>query len=124
MVAATKKRHKSFTKKDPKKYEPLGFDLYNEDFEAYPALQGAVLLEFVAAMSDGDDDNEGGASAGLILEFFKKALKPESFERFDALIHDPERIVEAEELAEIMGYLMEEYTSRDLEDASSSSENS
>lgn len=129
MVAA--KRHKSFTPKNRKKSPPLTFELYDETFKAYPDLQGAVILDFAASMSesntqiDGDDEDAGGAggaaAANLIVTFFEKALLPESLERFNKLIRDPDKIVEAELLAEIVGWLMENYTSRPLADASPSS---
>lgn len=111
---AVAKRHKSFTKKDRKPSPPLSFELYGQDFNAYPDLQGSVVLEFAASMSGGDDEDSGSSSAALIVNFFEKALKPESLERFNKLIHDPETIVEAEELADIVGWLLENYTSRDL----------
>ena len=117
------KRHKSFTPKARKASAPLSFELYDKTFDAYPDLQGSVILEFAASMA-GDGEDGGGASAALIVDFFKKALKPDSFKEFDELTHDPEKIVEAGELAEIVGWLMEMYTSRDLKESSGESENS
>lgn len=119
---AVAKRHKDFTPKARKKAPPLSFSLYGQEFEAYPELQGSVILSFAASMSGGDDEN--GTSAALILNFFDEALKPESLERFKKLIHDPETIVEAELLAELVGYLMENLTSRDLGESSEQSDNS
>jgi hypothetical protein len=129
MVAA--KRHKSFTPKNRKKSTPLTFELYDETFEAFPDLQGAVILDFAASMStsnskiDEDEDGVGGAeAANLIVTFFEKALLPDSLQRFNKLIRDPDTIVEAELLAEIVGWLMEQYTSRDLAVSSVSSASS
>ena len=119
-MATQPKRHRSFTKKDQKPAEPITFDIYDEVFEAWPRIQGAVILEFAAQMaelsSDDDDENttSGAAAAGLLLEFFNNALKPDDLVRFKTLIHDPEKIVEAEELADIVGWLMEQYTARNL----------
>lgn len=109
-MASTPKRHRSFTPKK-KNETPLTFDLFDEVFEAYPAVQGTVVLEFVASIADTDEDNGAGAAAA-ILGFFEKTLKPESLKRFTALTHDPERVIDAEELSEIVGWLMEEYTDR------------
>jgi hypothetical protein len=124
------KRHKSFGKKTQKKLPPITFDLIDETFEAHPRLQGAVVLEFAAAMAGtaGDDDEDsmgqGAAAAAVILDFFNHALTEESLKRFRKLTHDPERIVDTEDLTEIVSWLMEQYTDRDLEDASEPSENS
>lgn len=87
---------------------PLSFKLHGEEFHCYPAIQGATLLKLV---SDAESDN-GATVANVISTFFSKTLLPESYERFDALINDPERIVTVETLGEISGWLVEEYTSR------------
>lgn len=116
------KRHRSFTPSKKAKKAPITFELYDETFEAYPELQGTVILEFASKMSaasaggddDDSDDRSGAAAASLIVDFFKIALKPESHERFLVLTHDPERIVDAEVLTSIVGWLMEEYTDRPL----------
>jgi hypothetical protein len=44
--------------------------------------------------------------------FFKNVLQDESYARFDALTRDKNRIVEVETLAEIVSWLMEEYSDR------------
>lgn len=130
-MVAIAKRHKSFTPKNRKKSPPLSFELFDETFHAYPDLQGAVILEFAAAMAESaeavDEDGEaagGGSAAGLIINFFDKALKPESLKSFKKLVHDPEKIIEADELAEIVSWLMEQYTSRNLEESSEPSSSS
>lgn len=111
---ATTKRHRSFGKKTTKKLEPITFDVFDESFEAYPQLQGIVILEYVAAIAESDESN-GAEAAVMILDFFEKALVPESYERFLKLTHDPDTIVEADELTEIVSWLMEQYTDRPTE---------
>lgn len=97
--------------------EPINFKLLGEDFSARPALQGRVLLDLVA-----DSDSEDTATvAQVIPTFFKAALLPESWERFQALTEDPDRIVTTEKLGEIIGWLMEEYASRPTKESSPSS---
>lgn len=123
-MAVAKKRHKSFTPKNRKSPEPLTFDLYDQTFTAYPELQGMVILDFAAAMAPGGDEDESGNDAGLISAIFDEVLEPESLERFKKLTRDPKTIVPAELLAEIVGWLMEEYTGRDLAESSPSSDNS
>lgn len=100
-------RLRSFTPKTPEKTEPLAFELYDETFECRPAIQGAVILEFLSA-----GEGDGSGAARQILGFYEQALFPEAFERFSALINDPDRIVDLETLTEIVGWLIEEYTSR------------
>jgi hypothetical protein len=69
------------------------------------------MLDFVK-LSSSEDPSE---SAGAILKFFEKVLVAESFERFNALAEDPERIVTVQTLADIVGWIMEEYSNRPLE---------
>jgi hypothetical protein len=89
--------------------EPLSFKLHGEIFHAKPRIQGQLLLELVEKSTDTENTS---AQAGIISSFFKEVLKKESYERFQVLLHDDERIVEVEDMAEIVGWLMEEYTNR------------
>mgnify|MGYP003343442515 CR=1 FL=1 len=88
--------------------EKLSFKLYDEEFECIPALPGKTLLDF-AAISASED---GGESAKAITGFFEKVLLPESYERFEKLAEDPDRIVSVETLAKIIEFLIEELTDR------------
>ena len=88
---------------------PLSFKLYDQEFECYPAIQGKVLLDLVAG-TDGDDS--GLAAAKSITQFFDVVLKPESREPFKTLLEDPEKIVTVDTLADIVAWLVEEYSSR------------
>jgi hypothetical protein len=88
--------------------EPLSFRIYGEDFECYPSLQGKVLLDIVANA----DSNDGAGMAKTISEFLEAAVKPESKNRLDDLMNDPERIVDVETLSEIMAWLVEQYSAR------------
>ena len=87
---------------------PLSFKLYDEEFQCRPALQGKVLLDLIA-----DSDGEAGIGAAKAMTgFFDLVLQPESSERFNALINDPDKIVTVETLAEITAWLVEEYAGR------------
>lgn len=88
--------------------EPLSFKLYGEEFHCVPAIQGKVLLD-IAADSGSDDPTK---SAGVVLAFFSKALKPESYARLETLMASDDKIVTVETLAEITGWLVEEYADR------------
>ncbi len=101
-------RFKSFGSPAADKTEPITFELYEETFEAVPALQGKTLMGLISNASIDD----AAQSAGMILTFFDKVLVPESLERFNALQESTEKIVPVETLAEIVGWLVEEYSGR------------
>ena len=88
--------------------QSLSFKLYDEEFSCRPAIQGKVLLQF--ASSSGSDNAADSTEA--ILGFFKIALLPESHERFERLIEDPDKIVSVETLGEIISWILETYSNR------------
>lgn len=87
--------------------EPLTFKLHGEDFHCKPNLQGKILLDLVKN-SGGED---GAKAAEVVVSFFDKVLVEESRIRFNVLI-ESEKIVTVETLAEITGWLIEQYTDR------------
>lgn len=96
---------------------PLSFKLHGEEFQCRPAIQGATLLRMVA-----DADSEDSSKvANIITDFFSKTLMPESYERFEALINDPDRIVTVETLGEITSWMVESYTERPTQEPVGSS---
>jgi hypothetical protein len=97
--------------------DPISFTLHGENFECKTALQGKFLLDLVA-QSGGDD---AAASAAIVSRFFKEVLLEESFERFEILVADPDRIVSVETLGEITGWLVGEYSERPTQQPESSS---
>lgn len=101
-------RFKDFGSGDGKVSEPLSFKLYGEEFHCLPEVQGKLLLDLVADSGDGD----AVKSAAVIDKFFRYVLTDESYERFDVLLTGKETIVSVETLAEITGWLVEEYTNR------------
>lgn len=88
--------------------EPLVFKLYDEEFECVPEIQGQVMLDLVV---ESNSDNPS-ATAKVIGGFFKSVLKDESYERFEKLRADKERIVSVETLSEIVAWLIENYSNR------------
>jgi len=95
--------------KDISSLEPVSFKLHGEEFFCLPAIQGKFLINLVASASD-DEDNS--SSLKMITEFFNHVLTDESYERFNALLEDKNRIVLVETLSEIVTWLMVEYTNR------------
>lgn len=102
-------RRKSFRGGKPvNQFEPVEFDLNDQTFKCKPALQGAVLLSFVAKA----DSESGGAAAGALYGFFADAMEPAEYARFDSYLNSPDIIIDMETIGEIASWLVEEYTSR------------
>lgn len=90
------------------KLEPISFKLNDEEFHCVKALPGKVLLEMVAKSAS----ENAADQATMVTDFFTRALTDESLTRFNALIEDKERVVTAETLGEITGWLVEQYGDR------------
>lgn len=102
-------RHRDFEGGiDLSEFEPLTFTLRGQLFEAKPAIQGSVLLDFVAKA----DTNSAGGAADALYSFFKEALPGDQYERFMTLLHDPNVIIDMEKIGEIANWLVEEYGKR------------
>jgi hypothetical protein len=102
-------RHKDFEDGiDIDEFEPLYFTLSKQRFDLKPAIQGSVLLKFVAA--GGSDD--GGAAAAALYDFFKECMETPEYDRFTALLNDPKKIFNMEKIGEIAGWMVEEYAAR------------
>jgi hypothetical protein len=101
-------RFKDFGSGQSLAVEPISFKLHGEEFNCRPRIQGKALLGLVAD-SNSDDAT---VSTQVLIKFFDDALTPESKERFDKLLEDPERIVTVETLGEITGWLIQEYSDR------------
>lgn len=91
--------------------EPVVFMLYGQRFSCVPAMQGTDLIEIIGgAVSENPAEN-----TRAILDFFKRVLRPEDRERFDAMTHSEGTIVPMDTLSDIMGWLTEVYTGRPTE---------
>lgn len=79
----------------------------NEDtsFKCQSKIPGMILVDFIAEM---DEDNPKSMGEGL-KSFFKAALG-ESHEAFLEYTRDPNNEVELEDLAEMAGWLAEQYS--------------
>lgn len=92
--------------------EAVTFTLHGEEFECHSNMQGKVLLNIVANSNEDDPQSV----ANTMTEFFEKALLPESYERFSALLEAPDTIVPVDTLGEITGWLVEQYSARPTEE--------
>lgn len=102
---------KSFTSKKTEKVEPIPFELEGEKFEAYGAVSGAVLLDFLAAAAG----ETSGDTAKALMVYLERSMNASEWRRFNKLIHDPDVLVELETLSDIVSYLIEERSSRPME---------
>ena len=101
-------KFKDFGAPSVEEAEPIAFKLHDEEFHCVKALPGKVLLDMVARSNSDNSADQ----ASMINEFFSHALINESYERFNSLIVDKERVVSAETLGEITGWLVEQYGDR------------
>lgn len=112
-------RHKSFKTKR-KAQEPVTFDVggeyldvdgggeWVEEFTAIPALPGAQLLDFIKEA----DSKDGGRAASALVDFMADVIIDDDKQKWDDLVHDPKRIVDFTDLAEICEWLVGQYTER------------
>ena len=114
-------RTKSFatTKRTPDEKSDLSFDLGDEHYVCTNEIQGAVILDFVAAADQG-----GAAASAKILSFLKEAIIEADYPRFEKQLASKEEIIEMETLSEIVAYRIGEYTSRPTQESESSDDGS
>jgi hypothetical protein len=101
-------RFKDFGGSTESTLEAVTFKLHGEEFTCVKELQGKILLDLVADSST----EEPAKVAATMNKFFKTVLLEESYERFDVLLNDKEKIVPVDVLAEITTWLIEEYSDR------------
>lgn len=112
-----KRRHRSFGGgKKVGDFGPIDFDLGTENFKCKPAIQGAVLLEFVAAA----DSDSGGKSAAALYGFFEEVMGEDEYKRFQEHLKNTEVIYDISDIGEIAAWLVEEYAERPTEESKSS----
>ena len=92
--------------------EPVTFKLHGEEFTCQANVPGKVLLDLVEKAAQ---DETGASGAVMVNTFFKAVLLPESYERFDILAKNPDKIVTVETLGQIVEWLMEQYAERPTE---------
>jgi len=88
--------------------EAVSFKLYNEEFNCLKQVPGKLLLDI--AKDAGSEDV--AKNAEMLDKFFGYVLEEESLVRFNALTADTKRVVTVDTLAEIVGWLMEQYANR------------
>jgi hypothetical protein len=102
---------------------PVRFKIDDDVFDAAPAMPAQTAFEFLAAVQD-ISKVEGTAAGGkvrLIVDTFKKILKPASAERFEQRMGDVDQPIEIPQVVEIMLWLLGEYGLRPTRPSSESS---
>lgn len=114
MARQINSRHRSFTtdtgsKDAVTKLEDITFDLHGETFTALPEIQGIALMEFIEANTLG-----GQATLGALIQFLKNSMDDVEYEKLHVLLmsKDKTKNTPIDVIAEIVAYLVEEYTSR------------
>lgn len=88
--------------------EPISFKIHDEEFFGVKEIQGKLLLDLISKSNNED----AVVSAQIITDFFSQVLTDESYKRFEKLVQDKDRIVSVNTLAEIVGWLIEQYSDR------------
>lgn len=101
-------RYKDFGVGQIAEKEPIIFKLHDEEFTCIPIIQGKTLMDLVTR-AQSEDPVEAMAVVG---KFFDKILVDESLDRFNNLLEDKDRIVTMETLADVISWLVEEYSAR------------
>lgn len=87
--------------------DPPSFDVAGESFVCLPTPPAGVLFDVITA-ADGDV----AAQANSTIGFLSGVLSDEDAARFVALIHSKDTVVPTDTLAEILQWVIEQYTER------------
>jgi len=114
--------HKSFAQPSVTKQEAISFELsgelvtdepleaeqptptWTEKFTALPTAPAGVTADFISCYIL-DSQGRRIYQADAMVNYLRSALVPEDSPRFEALIHDPTRLVSAALLGEIVEWL-------------------
>lgn len=107
--------HRSFDLA-PTRADPPTFSVAGREFKCLPEPPSGVLTDLVVATSG----SVGQQAAGFV-SFLTGCMPDVEAEQFLLVIHDKDTIVPLATLADIAGWLIEEYTGRPTTPSSSSS---
>jgi hypothetical protein len=105
-------RRKNFSTKKRGTDDVVALDVNQDDpesadsFMCQSKIPGMVLVDFISGM----DEDDPAAMGAMLKGFFEAAIKPEELERFMAYTRATENEVEIEDLAEMAGWLAEQYS--------------
>jgi len=90
--------------------EDITFVLYEESFTCRRGIPGKVMIDIAAQTAD---ESDPAAGARVIDDFFKSVLiDEETYNRFNSILRDPDKMIPIESIMEIVSWLMEVYGER------------
>lgn len=92
----------------PQSTEQVHFELAGHGFMCKPQVPAGTLLR-LAQLDDASEEEKGKNGMAALLDFFHKAMQPDSHARFMAILNDEETVVPMETLTDIAGWLAEVY---------------
>lgn len=111
-VSKITQRHRSFSDSsedasDDIKSIPVTFELAGETFTAKAQVQGIVLMDFL-------EESDGGGVSSLVAfkTFLKESMAEEEYTRLNSHLRTSDEYIDITKIAQVVGYLVEEYTSR------------
>lgn len=92
--------------------EVVKFDINGQEFNCVSRLAAGVIMRFGEIMGSDDESTPGGVLITAMKDFFRAVIDPAQIDEFFALLDDPDIAIPVDTLAEIAGWLSEQYTSR------------
>lgn len=89
----------------------LRFRIDDDTFEARGMVAAERILE-MTSLGDRIDSAEDARKLDVMVEIFRIALTPESFERFDARLRDDDNPIGLIQVTDLIQWLMESYAGR------------
>lgn len=81
-------------------------EVNDQEFRCKSRIPGMVLVDFISQMDEDDPKSMGDSLKG----FFNEALLPAELDRFNEYIRLPENDIDLEMLAEMAGWLAEQFS--------------
>lgn len=116
MRAMTEMRDFSKARKD------ISFRVDDDVFHAAKAIPADILMDFASEFSGMSEQATVDQQLKAFRTMLEVVLLPESLERFNARLRDPQNPIEMDQVDDIITYLMEEYGLRPTGPSSSSAD--
>lgn len=111
---AKRKSFKAYVPED----SDVAFDVNGTEFKCIPMMTGTALLDFTSRM----DETNPATMARAVTELLDLVIDPEQLEAWHVFAADPVNGVSMELLAEIAGWITEEYVGHPTGPSDSSSD--
>lgn len=81
-------------------------EVNDQEFKCNSRIPGMVLVDFISDMDEDDPKSMGDS----LKNFFKEAIREDELERFNAYVRDPVNDIDLPLLAEMAGWLAEQFS--------------